>query len=200
MRDATDDRLPEHPRALTLEAWAARDEDESGELVDGVLVEEEVPSYLHEWIVTWLLVKLGSWILPRGGGIVPSEIKLAVRPDRGRKADLVIHLPGVRLPNRHSALLREPPSIVVEVISPQPRDARRDRVDKLDEYATFRVPWYWIVDPGLQSFEVYELGADGRYVRALGASDGPIAMPGCDGLMLDLDDLWAHVARLNDDE
>jgi Uma2 family endonuclease len=187
------------PGEISLEAWADLDEDESGELIDGRLVEEEMPSYLHEWIVAWLMVQLGSWIFPRGGGVVPSEIKLAVRPRRGRKADLVVHLPGVRLPDRRSALLREPPSIVVEVISPRPRDAKRDRVDKLDEYAAFRVPWYWIVDPQLRTLEIYELGADGRYARALGAGEGTVAIPACEGLTLDLDALWAHADRLTDE-
>ncbi len=33
---------------ITLEEWAALSEDEGGELVDGELVEEEMPSFVHE--------------------------------------------------------------------------------------------------------------------------------------------------------
>jgi Uma2 family endonuclease len=182
--------------AATLEEWASLDEDEEGELVDGRLVEEEVPSYLHESIVAWLLVHIWAWVLPRGGNVIPSEMKLAVRPTRGRKADLVVHLPGAELPAGGSSLLREPPGVVVEVISPRPRDAKRDRVDKLDDYASFRVPFYWVVDPELRTLEVFELGADGRYARALGAGSGVVAIPGCEGLSLDLDALWAHADRV----
>ena len=38
---------------MTFEEWAAMDEDEPGELVDGRLEEEEVPDTMHEMIVTW---------------------------------------------------------------------------------------------------------------------------------------------------
>ena len=49
----------------------------------------------------------------------------------------------------------------------------------------------------LRSLEIFELGADGRYAHALGASDGVVEkVPGCEGLTLDLDALWAAVDRL----
>jgi hypothetical protein len=45
--------------------------------------------------------------------------------------------------------------------------------------------------------EIYELGSDGRYTRARAASEGVITkVPGCDGLTVNLDALWARVDRL----
>jgi hypothetical protein len=53
------------------------------------------------------------------------------------------------------------------------------------------------VDPELQSFEVWELGADGRYARACSATEGKVErVPGCEGLVVDLDALWDEVRRL----
>jgi Uma2 family endonuclease len=94
-------------------------------------------------------------------------------------------------------LITVPPDIAVEVITPTPRDARRDRVEKPNEYAEFGVRFYWLVDPELRTVEIYELGSDGRYTRAWAASDGTTTnVPGCDGLLMNLDALWARVDKL----
>jgi Uma2 family endonuclease len=59
------------------------------------------------------------------------------------------------------------------------------------------VGFYWLVDPELRTVEILELGEDGRYVVAHGASSGTIdPVPGCPGLTLDLDELWQKVDRL----
>lgn len=182
---------------MTLEEWAALPEDVEGELVDGVLVEEEVPDYTHEAVVVWLLVVLRDHFRARGGDAVGSGLKLGVTPRRGRIGDVVAYARGRRPPAR--GVVRVPPDVIVEVVSPRPSDERRDRVQKPDDYAAFGVRWYWLVDPELRTFEVWELGADGRYVRALGAEAGRIErVPGCDGLVVDLDALWAEVDALGD--
>jgi Uma2 family endonuclease len=183
-------------KGLTLDAWADLDEDVEGELVDGELVEDEMPSALHEAIVDWLLGLLRAWARPLGGMTFGAELKLAVSALRGRKADLSAYLPGQPLPGRTAGATRRPPSIVVEVVSPRPRDVRRDVVDKKKDYAEFGVRFYWIVDPQVRTFEIYELGADGRYAVALGAAEGTHPLPGCDGLVVDLDALWAAGDRL----
>jgi len=181
---------------LSLDEWGALPEDEPGELVDGLLVEEEVPSYVHELLVALLVRALGNWIIPLGGLVAGSDAKFAVKDDRGRKPDLTVYLPGSRFPSPQG-VVTAPPDIAVEIVSPTPRDGRRDRVDKVDDYASFGVRYYWIVDPQLRSLEILELGSDGRYAHALGVSGGVLEkVPGCDGLTLDLDDLWAAIDRL----
>lgn len=126
---------PAAAKVLTLDDWAAMDEDEPGEFVDGAVVEEEVPELAHETVIVWLIQILREWLVPRGGFVFGSEAKFAVAPTRGRKSDVTAYLPDCGpLPRR--GIVRVPPSIAVEVVSERPRDASRDRVEKPDEYPT----------------------------------------------------------------
>lgn len=179
---------------LTLREWAD-DDSVPGEFVGGHRTEEEVPSFLHDAIVTWLIVVFDAW-LKGSGWVLPSEAKFAVAPDKGRKPDVSVYRRGSAAPSRRASLLDIPPFIAVEVLSPLPRDQQRDRVTKFFEYAAFGVRFYWLVDPDMRIVTVFELGADGRYAVALNASEGKHLVPGCEGLVFDLDALWAHVDSL----
>ena len=175
------------PATLMVDTWIALDEDVEGELVDGRLVEEEVASWSHEIAVAWLISVLRPWVLARGGFVLGSETKLAISPTRGRKPDALVYL-GTRL---RSGL--PSPDIVIEVITDTPRDRQRDRVAKKHDYAALGVGQYWLVDPEARTFEILALQADGRFLEILAAAEGNHPVPGCDGLGLDLDALWAEV-------
>ena len=181
---------------LTLASWLELPEDEPGEWVDGRLVEEEVPDFVHELLVGLLVRLLGDWVFPRGGAVAGSDVKLALSSKRGRKPDVIVYLPDSPLPPRRGPI-RVAPDIAVEIVSPTPRDARRDRVDKVADYAAFGIRYYWIVDPELRSLEILELGPGGLYVHAVGATSGVVdPVPGCGGLVVDLDELWEAMDRL----
>jgi Uma2 family endonuclease len=179
---------------LSLADWFALPEEELGELVDGRLVEDEVPSYIHEILVILLGSLLRAWAAPRGGFVGGSDIKLAVGPRQGRRPDLTVYLAGTPLPPP-SGIITQPPDIAVEIVSPTPRDGRRDRVEKVADYAACRVRYYWILDPQLRSLEILKLGPQGRYEHLLGATEGQIEIPGCEGFVLDLDAVWAEIER-----
>lgn len=147
---------------MTVEAWAALEEDALGEIVDGQLIAEEEGTWMHGETAAWLVAALWPWLRATGGRVATSDVRYRIAADRGRKPDLSVFLPGPPMPARASSLLRSPPTIAVEVLCPRPSDIRR-------------------------------LRTDGTSVRVLGAAQGRIAVPGCDGLELDLDDLWATV-------
>ena len=65
-----------------------------------------------------------------------SALKVKVSERGGRKPDL-----GAAAPPRRS-LLNAPPDIVVEVVTATPHDERRDRVEKMTEYALADVRFY----------------------------------------------------------
>jgi len=181
---------------MRLDEWAELPEDVEGELVEGRLTEEEVPDPIHELTVSWLIIMFGAWLKGRGGFVFGSELKLKVNARSGRKPDVSVVLPGAPTPPRRG-LLAVPPDIAVEVVSPSPRDERRDRVDKMTEYAAAGVRFYWLVDPGLGSLEIFELGPSATYTRVLAITEGAVTeVPGCQGLDLDVDALWAELERL----
>ena len=183
---------PDQRRRMSVEEWASLPEDEPGELVEGELAEEEVADWDHEAVVAWLLLVLGAWVTPRGGRVYGSEGKYAVGPGRGRKADVSAFLPGTPLPPRHGPSTT-PPDIIVELISSDRRDARRDRIDKAHEYAAFGARFYWLIDPDDRTFEIFELQPGALYLRVRATGTGTLDAPGCEGLRIDVDALWAYV-------
>jgi hypothetical protein len=126
--------------------------------------------------------------------VVGSEVKIPISANRGRKPDLAVILPGSKAPPRTGPLL-EPPDILIEVVTPTPCDERRDRVERMSEYARFGVPYFWLVDPTLGAVEIFERTPAGNYQKLVGVTAGSIdPVPGCPGLVVDVDALWAELA------
>lgn len=68
--------------------------------------------------------------------------------------------------------IRDAPDIAVEVLSPS--TAATDRGKKMQMFARYRVPEYWLVDPRAKTVEIYTL-ADGTYFLGQVASAGDVA-------------------------
>jgi len=186
-------------RMLSLQEWLALPEDLPGELVRGRLTEEEMPDAVHELAIAWLIWLLRQWLSGKGF-VFGSELKVLTGPDTVRKPDMVVFLHDSPPPPRRGRITR-PPDVLVEVVTPSPRDERRDRVEKMAEYAQFNVRYYWLVDPALGSFEIFELTAERFYQKVVGVTSGVIdPVPGCAGLKIDVDALWTELSRLGDQE
>jgi Uma2 family endonuclease len=186
-------RLHRRDEEVSLEEWAALPEDDVRELVEGRLVEAELVSRLHEIVVGWLHYELEAWARRSGAHVYLSGLKMKVGARRGRMPDLSIYLPDRSRSALTASLTTDLPSVMIEVVSKPRTDHRRDRVEKKREYAEARIPWYWIVDPQLRVIDVYSLAGDCLYLAAVTAADGKLVVPGCEGLTLDLDALWAYV-------
>lgn len=176
---------------VSVAEWALLDHDRARgvELVDGQLVEGEVTDLVHEMLVMRLAALLHAWFSVRGGLVALSNVGMVVGPERGRQADLSVFLS--RRPERRGPVTVAP-DVIVEVVSPGARNSRRDRIEKVDDYARFGVPFYWLVDSELRSLEVLEL-VDGRYAHAASAVAGTLAVPGFEGLVVDVDALFADL-------
>ena len=117
--------------------------------------------------------------------------KLAVTTATGRKPDVCVYIPKGQA-EKEGALTT--PTLVLEVISANPLDARRARMRALKEYEELGVPWYWMLDVSARSFEALKLSSGNRYSHFLSASEGQLPETGLEGLTFDLDAFWAWLA------
>lgn len=84
------------------------------------------------------------------------------------------------------------PDWVCEVLSPI--TARIDRARKMRIYARERVPWLWLVDPSLQTIEVYALRDGGWVVKTVHAGAEPARLEPFAAIELEVARWWIDTA------
>jgi Uma2 family endonuclease len=178
----------------TWDDFVALDEDDLRELIDGELVEVEVPTHAHEGIVPMLSYFLVGWSLTHGGGeTLGSGYKVRIGPKRGVMPDLQFYRPGNEPRDQQPGLVRGHPDLVVEIVSPT--SVRYDRVTKMLWYASIATPEYWIVDPAARTLERLVLEG-GRYAIAEALEGDDVFRPSSfEGLEIPLARLWASAGR-----
>ncbi|WP_394122222.1 Uma2 family endonuclease [Planococcus donghaensis] len=139
------------------------------ELIHGVPYSVDVPSMLHQRVVTRLCVALGSHLGSLHGNkgkevfIAPFEVYL----QNGDIVKQAVVQPDITVVNEQHGLcergVRKAPELVVEVLSPV--TALRDRTTKFELYKASGVEEYWIVDPVHKTIEVYtHMSADNPHL------------------------------------
>jgi Uma2 family endonuclease len=130
----------------------ALEEDDLRELIDGELVEVEVPTKAHERIAALLVYFVESWAQARHAGMtLGSGYKIRISDRRGVMPDAQFFRSGNEPRGQEEGLVEGRPDLVVEVCSPS--SVRYDRVTKMRWYASAGVPEYWIVDPSARTVE-----------------------------------------------
>ena len=82
-----------------------------------------------------------------------------------------------------------PPTLVVEVLSPSTMSV--DRKTKLQLYARYGVPYYWIIDPEAQAVEAYVLIEGSFHLERHAAGIESVTLPPFMDLEFRLASLWA---------
>jgi Uma2 family endonuclease len=179
-----------HEGPHTWEDFIALDEDDLRELIDGDLVEVEVPKRTHERLVTQLAFELEAWARAgHGGHTLGSGYKIRITRKRGVMPDLQFYRKGNDADvHQDDGLVEGCPDLVVEIVSPSSR--RYDRVTKPRYYASIGVPEYWIVDPEGRTLERLVLDK-GRYAIADAVAEDEVFRPeSFEGLEIPLAGLW----------
>ncbi len=165
------------------------EEDDPRELLDGRLVEIEVPTWTHERIVAALILMLGQWSrLENAGRVIGSGYKIRIDDRRGAMPDVQFYARGNLPVGQENGLERGCPDLAIEVISPSSRS--KDSVRKLHDYASIGVPEYWLIDAEAQTLERLVL-RDGVYSIIEALEGDAVFSPGSyEGLEIPLSELW----------
>ena len=168
---------------LTYQDYAALPADgRRYELHEGELSVTAAPVTMHQRVLLRLVTALDQHVRARGLGEVflsPIDCILSditvVEPD-------IVYVATDRASVISARGIEGAPTLVVEILSPSTRAI--DRGVKLQLYARYGVPYYWIVEIAARSIEAHVL-EDGGYRLV---ADG---LPTFSGLSLDLHALFA---------
>jgi Uma2 family endonuclease len=131
------------------------------ELVDGRLEFLPMPTELHQALVGFLYHALLSFVTRSELGIVPyAPLRVRIPDGQYREPDVMF----LRKENYHlrSNRIWNGADLVMEVVSPDPKDRQRDYEKKLNDYAEARIAEYWIVDFERRIVTIHRLDGD-RY-------------------------------------
>ncbi len=174
----------------TWDDFIALEEDDLRELIDGELVEVEVPTKMHEYIV-WLLGHyLATWALPRKAGFgVVSGFKVRISERRGVMPDLqFFRTSNPAAKGDAVGLASGRPDLAIEIISESSR--RYDRMTKLAWYASIGVPEYWIIDASARTLDRLVLQGDKYLVAEVVGDDTTFRPESFEGMEIPLGSLW----------
>ena len=128
------------------------------ELLEGELVVSPAPTPRHQRVVVNGTVFLRRAEDAGFGFVYIAPIYVVFDVEHTIEPDLLF----IRLDRLHIVgddAIHGVPDLVVEVLSPSTR--QRDLRAKLQIYARFGVPFYWIADPVVQTVKPYELTVQG---------------------------------------
>ena len=157
----------------TYRDYAALDDEQHYEIVNGVLLMTPAPSWSHQEVVLETASYLRTYLRTFGlGGVFTAPLDVELSPEYVFQPDVVVLLKENREKLRERHIVGAP-DLVVEVASPG--TAPYDRLTKYDAYARAGVPEYWIVRLDAQTVEVLVL--DRVTYRSLGIFGGQVTLP-----------------------
>lgn len=175
---------------LTYQHYAALPSDgRRYEIHEGELSVTPAPSPKHQDVILNLAIALKAHVDARRLGkvfVAPLDVILSdrtvVQPD-------IVYVATDRVGRISERGVEGAPTLVVEILSPSTRET--DRHTKLRLYASYGVPWYWIMDPDSRVVEAYRLEAASYVLIKRIAGDEPLSAEPFPDLALAPAALWA---------
>ena len=143
------------------------------ELINGIVMRRTSPDLIHQDASMMLSTLLNIFILSKKLGklyAAPTDVYLTqfdfIVPD------LTFVATGNPAVLHGSRCVQGIPDLIIEILSKGTQSVDRGR--KMKQYEANKVPEYWIVDPRLQSIEVYELRDTGYELVSYAEEEGEI--------------------------
>jgi len=166
---------------VSVQEYLHADYEPDLDYVDGRLEDRHVGEHDHGFLQTLLGTLFTNNRQPWGVHTV-TDVRVQVAPTRFRVPDVSV----LRVGDSRSPVLRQPPFIAIEILSPEDRLSRF--TEKLEDYVVFGVPHIWVLDPQKRRGAKY---ADGKLVWI---REGELTVPGTP-IRVALADLFAELDR-----
>jgi Uma2 family endonuclease len=170
------------PRVSYADLERAPEDGRRYELYDGEVYVVPAPIPRHQRVQIRLVEWLDAYAESVGGFTVDSPIDIVFSEYDVLQPDVVFFGPSRAHLVDIDRAIRHPPDLCVEILSPSTEATDRGR--KLQMFARYGVPEYWIVDAVAQAIEVHRLEA-GVYTLVQRASgDDEVRSPALPGAAL----------------
>jgi Uma2 family endonuclease len=142
---------------VTYEEWLRMPEvsDAIEEVVNGEIQIMPPATVIHAWIVACLNRVLVAQLDPKLAIAFTGSFGLVIRkaPLTSRVPDLAVYEVATMV--QKDGYMHSAPQLLVEVLSPA--NTRREREEKLNDYASIGVPEVWVISPEARTVEVLYL-------------------------------------------
>lgn len=154
---------------ISIEEYLNTSYDPDCEYVDGEVIQRNMGESDHAGLQTLIALWFGSRE-KQLGIYVTTELRIQVAPGHFRVPDLTVTTRKIR-----GRILREPPFLCIEVLSPEDRTSRTE--EKIDDYLKFGVAYVWLIDPRKKLAWSYTKDERRQAASLLTTSDPRIELP-----------------------
>lgn len=181
-----------HP-PMNIADWEAMPDDGNRyEIIEGELFVSCSPGLTHQIVLGNLIFLIRTHLETSNAGVIVSTPGLILSDFSGVIPDLVFFRPEKKAKIISGERLKGPPDLVIEILSPGAGNVRRDRVAKLQLYATHGVPEYWIVNPSKHVLEVFRLKGDSYELEQLLNRDDELSSAELPGFVCQVSKIFAQ--------
>jgi len=181
----TNKNMPE----ADFEAWIGTQE-QRYELIEGEITNFASPSPAHQYVSDRISAQFLHYF--KGKDCISLSTINVVLQKEGEDNQWVIPDISVICPKFDLSQTKYQgiPKLIVEILSPS--NQSHDLITKMNIYAKYGVPEYWIVNPLNKSLSIYTLDESGHYIQDIVEKTGNVKSKFFSGLAVDLDGLFQY--------